>query len=182
MPIGEPSQRPEPKSACRPAARPIERISVAEFAATGSLSTRRFQAFERGKTGHRDAVGSRSAAAEPETVATRRPAAATRTARMRVVSALLPLRLEPRLVGALALLITLQRLGRIHVAERRMIRDEFLRRPDTEPLREHGRERPHLHLSEPRQSLDPAPQFAGVAHIVPEPLRLSAVLLLDVRG
>ena len=36
MPIREPSQRPEPKSACTPLSTPIEAMIVAEFAATGS--------------------------------------------------------------------------------------------------------------------------------------------------
>jgi hypothetical protein len=65
IPIGPPFHVPEPKSACRPVSRPIERTIVVEFAATGSLSTRWFKAFERGKTAHRGAAGRRSAAADP---------------------------------------------------------------------------------------------------------------------
>ncbi len=51
MPIGPPSQVPEPKSACRPVPSPIERISSRELPATGSLSTGRFHGFVFGKTG-----------------------------------------------------------------------------------------------------------------------------------
>src|SRR5438552_10296831 len=94
IPIGPPSQVPEPKSAWRPVSRPIERISVAEFAATGNLSTRRFQGLERGKTEQRGALGSRSAAAEPDRAATRSAVAKTGPALIRPVSALLPLPLE----------------------------------------------------------------------------------------
>src|SRR3954468_9028030 len=111
IPIGPPSQVPEPKSACRPVSSPIERISVAEFAATGSLSTRLFQGFERGKIGQRGAVGRRSAAAEPDRAATKTTAARTRTARIPPVSALLALRLELCLVRALLGLVSLERLG-----------------------------------------------------------------------
>ena len=46
----EPSQSPLPKSACTPES-PIDAISVAELAATGSLSTRWFHAFVAGNTG-----------------------------------------------------------------------------------------------------------------------------------
>ena len=61
IPIGEPSQRPEPKSACRPVSAPIEAMTAAELAATGSLSTRRFQGLVFGKTVHFGAPGTRSA-------------------------------------------------------------------------------------------------------------------------
>ena len=65
IPIGEPSQRPEPKSACRPVQTPIEAMIAAELRATGSLSTRRFQGLVLGKTVHFGAPGTRSASAEP---------------------------------------------------------------------------------------------------------------------
>ena len=57
MPIGEPSQRPEPKSAWSPVSVPIEPMIAAEFWATGSLSTRRFHGFVFGKTGQRGGGG-----------------------------------------------------------------------------------------------------------------------------
>src|ERR1044072_7453563 len=64
MPIGEPSHSPEPKSAWRPVEAPIELTIAAEFAATGSLSTRWFHGFDFGKTGHLGAAGTRSAPAD----------------------------------------------------------------------------------------------------------------------
>ena len=57
IPIGPPSQSPEPKSACTWSPTPIERTIASESAATGSLSTRLFQRFEAGKTGHFGADG-----------------------------------------------------------------------------------------------------------------------------
>ena len=51
MPIGPPSQRPEPKSACTAQAAPIERTIVREFCRTGRLSTRLFQTFVLGRSG-----------------------------------------------------------------------------------------------------------------------------------
>jgi hypothetical protein len=51
MPIGLPSQRPEPKSACTESSSPIERMISAEFGATGSLSRRWFHGFEVRDTG-----------------------------------------------------------------------------------------------------------------------------------
>src|SRR5579862_6411939 len=79
MPIGPPSQVPEPKSACTGAFKPIEAISWAEFAATGSLSTRWFHGLFAGKTGQRGAAGSRSArAVEPASSASARTATRTR--------------------------------------------------------------------------------------------------------
>src|SRR5690349_24686562 len=56
MPILEPSHSPLPKSACTPES-PIEAISIAEFAATGSLSTRSFHAFVAGNTVQPPIVG-----------------------------------------------------------------------------------------------------------------------------
>src|ERR687893_3112982 len=51
MPIGAPSQRPEPKSACIVSLAPIERTIASERGCTGSRSTRRFQWLSAGKTG-----------------------------------------------------------------------------------------------------------------------------------
>ena len=65
MPIGSPSYSPEPKSGWRPVSRPIEAISCAESAATGSVSTRSFHAFVAGKIVQRGAPGTRSALAVP---------------------------------------------------------------------------------------------------------------------
>src|SRR5579864_9644305 len=73
IPIGCPSYRPEPKSGCSPVVSPIDWIIAAEFAATGSLSTRWFHAFVAGKIGHFGAPGTRSAYAAPA------PSAATHT-------------------------------------------------------------------------------------------------------
>src|SRR5581483_3447988 len=78
MPIGCPSQRPEPKSACRPVSRPIEAISCAEFAATGSLSTRWFHGFDAGKTGQPAIVGEPAAPPPPSARAARIVAALER--------------------------------------------------------------------------------------------------------
>src|SRR5918997_1774349 len=52
MPIGAPSQRPEPKSACTLSPAPIERTIASELGCTGRRSTRRFQWLSAGKTGH----------------------------------------------------------------------------------------------------------------------------------
>src|SRR5215217_7344415 len=57
IPIGAPSQSPEPKSACTLPFAPIERTISSELAATGNASTRWFQAFDFGKTGQRGADG-----------------------------------------------------------------------------------------------------------------------------
>ena len=56
-------------------------------------------------------------------------------------------RSERRLVGALLRLVGLERLGRVDVAERRMLRRDVLpaRRSDAEPLAEDGDERARLH-------------------------------------
>src|SRR2546429_640000 len=146
MPQGRPPPRGPPSPA--PAVRvqsagsgPTEPIRVAEFAATGSLSTRRFQGLERGKTEQRGALGSRSAAAEPDRAATRSAVAKTGPALIRPVSALLPLRLELRLVRALLGLVGLERIGRVDVAERRVVWRQFARRLDAESLCEHRAER-----------------------------------------
>src|SRR3954447_6243299 len=58
IPIGAPSQSPEPKSAWTLPFAPIERTTSSELAATGNVSTRWFQAFDFGKTGQRGADGS----------------------------------------------------------------------------------------------------------------------------
>ena len=57
IPIGPPSQNPEPKSACMVFAGPIVATVAAEPAATGSASTRRFQGLLAGKTLHAFAPG-----------------------------------------------------------------------------------------------------------------------------
>jgi hypothetical protein len=81
IPIGPPSQSPEPKSACMWSPTPIERTIASESAATGSLSTRWFQALVTGKTGHFGAEGRRSASAEaPERANAHRARAARRAA------------------------------------------------------------------------------------------------------
>ena len=56
-----PSYSPEPKSGWRPVSTPIDAIICAEFAATGSLSTRSFHGLFAGKIGQLGALGSRSA-------------------------------------------------------------------------------------------------------------------------
>src|SRR6266480_1804782 len=68
MPIGCPSQSPEPKSACTGASSPIARIITAEFRATGHLSTRAFHGFDAGKTGQPAIEG--GGAVEPPSVTT----------------------------------------------------------------------------------------------------------------
>src|SRR5581483_3622512 len=64
IPIGPPSHLPEPKSACTGEPSPIDLISSAESADTGSLSTFWFHGLFAGKTGQRRAAGSRSACAD----------------------------------------------------------------------------------------------------------------------
>src|SRR5215207_5364783 len=51
MPIGAPSYRPEPKSACMCAPVPIQRTMASEFGCTGSRSTRWFHGLSAGNTG-----------------------------------------------------------------------------------------------------------------------------------
>src|SRR3954451_24716189 len=77
MPIGPPSQRPEPKSACTPAETPIEATTASELAATGSVSTRSFHGFDAGNTGQRFAPGRRSACAAPTATSATANAAAS---------------------------------------------------------------------------------------------------------
>ena len=70
MPIGAPSQRPEPKSGCSPVERPIDAISCAEFAATGQrvdalvprVARRKDRA--RGRARQRQRAGGRAAERE----------------------------------------------------------------------------------------------------------------------
>src|SRR5271170_4008331 len=57
MPIGPPSQRPAPKSACKVTLAPIVPTSVAELAATGSWLMGAFQTLFVGKTGQFPIVG-----------------------------------------------------------------------------------------------------------------------------
>src|SRR5664279_2141401 len=64
MPFGCPFQT-VPKSGWSPVSRPIVPRTACEFAATGSLSTRLFQTFEAGKSGHFGAPGRRGALAAP---------------------------------------------------------------------------------------------------------------------
>ena len=59
IPIGAPSQSPEPKSGWRPVPAPIDPMIAAESGATGRRSTRRFHGFEAGKTGQPASRGSR---------------------------------------------------------------------------------------------------------------------------
>ena len=72
----EPSQRPEPKSACTCPPTPIDAITAAESAATGSVSTCAFQTLEAGNTGQPPSFGGVAAAepARPATSAQRRAA------------------------------------------------------------------------------------------------------------
>ena len=63
IPIGPPSQRPEPKSGCRPVSAPIERDDRAPSPrATGSVSTRWFHGLSAGKTGQPPMLGCGAAA------------------------------------------------------------------------------------------------------------------------
>src|SRR5919197_3747817 len=83
---------------------------------------------------------------------------------------------------ALLRLVLLERLRRIDVAERRMIRDEVLRGVDAEALREHRAERLDLHLAEARERRDAPSQVGSVACFGPDALGVPAVRLLDDRG
>src|ERR1044071_8991380 len=76
IPMGPASHFPAPKSAGTGSFRPIELISCAESADTGSLSTRWFHGLFAGKTEQCRAAGSRSAwAADPVKRTAARPAA-----------------------------------------------------------------------------------------------------------
>ena len=83
------------------------------------------------------------------------------------------------LVGALRRLVLGQRLGRVDVAEHRVVRDERLRHRVAVAPREHRRERLHLHLAEARQRLDPPLQVGGVRGVAPDAACVAAVLLGD---
>src|SRR3989442_5057971 len=100
---------------------------------------------------HRGAFGSRRAAAEPDRPATTKTTATTRAARIPLVSALLPLRLELRLVRPLHGLVVLERLSGIDVAECRVRGCQLARRPDTPTLRQHNAPRPDPHLPQDPQ-------------------------------
>src|SRR5262245_10931629 len=81
IPIGAPSQSPEPKSAWTLPPAPIERTISSEYAATGNESTRWFHGFDFGKTGQRGAEGIFSAlAVEPPSKSV--PRHTNRTARL----------------------------------------------------------------------------------------------------
>ena len=76
MPIGPPSHRPDPKSACMWASAPMLLTIAAEPASTGSRSTRAFHWLVRGNTGQLLAPGSGWAGEPP---AAYRPASTTAT-------------------------------------------------------------------------------------------------------
>src|SRR5579859_3961756 len=96
IPIGPPSHLPDPKSAWTGESSPIAAISCAEFAATGSPSTRWFQVLLAGKMGQCGAVGSRRARAdepvrkiaESAAVASRRFIPLSSTAAFEILSAM----------------------------------------------------------------------------------------------
>src|SRR3954453_23423509 len=71
------------------------------------------------------------------------------------------------LVGALARLVVGQRLSRIHVAQRRMGRDEALGGLDPEVLGQNRAERLDLHLPKAGQRSDVRPQLVGVRGVGP---------------
>ncbi len=81
IPIGLPFQRPAPKSGWRWPATPIDAMYALELGSSGIESTRWFQAFILGNTGHAGAPGSRAAAVAPASanVATARAARLRRT-------------------------------------------------------------------------------------------------------
>src|SRR5438093_1091693 len=83
IPIGAPSQSPEPRSAWTLPFAPIEPTISSEFAATGSVSTRWFHAFDFGKTGQRGVDGIfKALAVEPPSRSV--PRHTKRTARLMV--------------------------------------------------------------------------------------------------
>ena len=90
IPIGPPSQSPDPKSACMWSPVPIAATTRPESAATGSLSTRWFQGLDAGKTGQAGAPGTLPACATATPTASR---ARKRTAIL-VTEAEMPLRPE----------------------------------------------------------------------------------------
>src|SRR2546423_11063945 len=80
MPIGAPSQLPEPKSGWTLAPRPMLRTSCAEAGSTGIRSTRWFQGLSFGNTGHLRAPrsGCADASATVTIVASAAPNASSR--------------------------------------------------------------------------------------------------------
>src|SRR2546421_11002628 len=116
----------------------------------------------------RGALGSRRAAAEPDRPATTKTTATTRAARIPLVSALLPLRLELRLVRPFHGLVVLERLSGIDVAECRVRGCQLARRRDTEALREHSAQRLDRHLPEAGKLREPAVQLAAVRRPRPQ--------------
>src|SRR4051794_15092926 len=93
MPMGPPSQRPEPKSAWTLVVAPIEATIAAESAATGSASTRWFHGFEAGDTGER--LGPRRRRAGAARTAT----SATANAAASMMRAPLPRRTVPAMAA-----------------------------------------------------------------------------------
>src|SRR4026207_489789 len=125
----------------------------------------------------RGALGSRRGAAEPDKPAMAKTTASTRTARIPLVSALLPLRLELRFVRPLHGLVVLERLRGIDVAECRVRRCKLTCCFDTEALREHSSERLDRHLPKAGQLRKPAVQVGAVRCLRPEACGVSAILL-----
>src|SRR5437660_5444579 len=130
----------------------------------------------------RGALGSRRAAAEPDRPATTKTTATTRAARIPLVSALLPLRLELRLVRPLHGLVVLERLSGIDVAECRVRGCQLARRRDTEALREHSAQRLDRHLPEAGKLREPAVQLAAVRRLGPQACGVALILLGHDRG
>jgi hypothetical protein len=86
------------------------------------------------------------------------------------------------LVSALAGLVLGERLGRVDVAERRVRRDERRCGRDVQPVREHRRERRHLHLAESRQRLEPGLELRRRRGAGPDARGVAVVALRDVGG
>src|SRR4051794_14665070 len=84
MPIGLPSQVPEPKSGWMPRSSPIDATIASEPASTGSLSTRRFVENDDGNRRQLVAADPASGAPPPASVAAASTTAATRK-RMRLL-------------------------------------------------------------------------------------------------
>jgi hypothetical protein len=99
IPIGPPSQRPEPKSAWTSCMAPIELTSVRESLRTGSLSTGLFHKLDAGKIGQLGAPGS----GEPRAVGAARRAAASAVPSASLMGSLWPSRrvaVNPRAGGS----------------------------------------------------------------------------------
>ncbi len=84
----DPSQSPEPKSACTGDPSPIDAINAAESGATGSVSTRWFQTLVAGKTGHPPSIGDLGAL--PPRAAVAKASAAPAAARTLTVGEVAP--------------------------------------------------------------------------------------------